>query len=331
MAEQQDAGRWLVLLFQFPKGQGSLRVKVWRRLQAVGAVAIKNSAYVLPNNDQSREDFAWLVQELTGKGADAIILESSFIDGMNDRQVQDAFNAARDADYQALAEELATIREALPAPGSKDADKALDAARQLLMRSRKHMAEIEAIDFFGADGHDAVEAQMRTLLERTSEPAPASDAAVAALTAEQSASYSARTWVTRRGVKVDRIASAWLIRRFIDTDARFKFVADKGYRPDPGDEIRFDMFDAEFTHVADLCTFEVLLRSFGLDDPALASIGEIVHDIDLKDNKFGRPETAGFANLLAGIVAGTTDDNERIERGGEMLDNLHRFFSQAGS
>ena len=94
-----------------------------------------------------------------------------------------------------------------------------------------------------------------------------------------------------------------------DTDARFKFVADKGYRPDPGDEIRFDMFDAEFTHVADLCTFEVLLRSFGLDDPALASIGEIVHDIDLKDNKFGRPETAGFANLLAGIVAGTTDDN----------------------
>ena len=137
-----------------------------------------------------------------------------------------------------------------------------------------------------------------------------------------------RVWVTRRGVRVDRIASAWLIRRWIDADARFKFVPSKGYEPLDG-EIRFDMFDAEFTHQGDLCTFEVLARQVRPDDAALASIGEIVHDIDLKDVKFGRPETEGVANLLAGIVAGTDDDERRLERGGDMFENLYRFFEDS--
>lgn len=331
MADKRDAGPWLVLLFQFPKGQGSLRVKVWRRLQTIGAVALKHSAYLLPNNAQSREDFAWLVQELTGKGAEAVILESSFVGGKNEQQVQDLFNEAREADYRALAAELAAISDGLPNRDRNDADKALDPARQALARSRKRLAEIEAIDFFGADGHEAVEAAMRTLLEQTTEPARESDADVMTMSPAQITQHRACTWVTRRGVKVDRIASAWLIRRTIDPEAKFKFVADKGYRPGSDAEIRFDMFDAEFTHVGDLCTFEVLLRRFGLDDPALDRIGEIVHDIDLKDDKFGRPETAGFASLLSGIVAATPDDDERIERGSEMLNNLYLSFSQSAA
>ena len=136
-----------------------------------------------------------------------------------------------------------------------------------------------------------------------------------------------RVWVTRRGVHVDRIASAWLIRRWIDANARFKFVAGKGYTPDDR-EIRFDMFEAEFTHNGDMCTFEVLTRLAAKNDAALRSIGEIVHDIDLKDAKFGRPETEGVANLLAGIVAGTDDDERRIERGSAMFEDLYRFFSE---
>ena len=138
-----------------------------------------------------------------------------------------------------------------------------------------------------------------------------------------------RVWVTRRGVRVDRIASAWLVRRWIDPDARFKFVASKGYIPDNDQEVRFDMFEAEFTHEGDLCTFEVLARFARKNDTALRRIGEIVHDIDLKDGKFGRPETEGVANLLSGIVAGTEDDERRIERGSAMFEDLYRFFSQA--
>ncbi len=308
---------WLVLLFQFPKGQGSLRVKVWRRLQAIGAVALKPSAYVLPAGDQSREDFAWLVQELIGNGADAVVLEASVIDGMNDRQVKDLFNAARAADYRALADELATADGDDPGP--------------LLARGRKRLADIESIDFFGADSHDAVEAAMRKLQAQRTESTATESTGGAGLATEDAAEYSARTWVTRRGVKVDRIACAWLIRRHVDPEARFRFVEGEGYRPESGREIRFDMFDAEFTHAGNLCTFEVLLERFGLDDPALENIGQIVHDIDLKDDKFGRPETAGFASLVAGIVAATSDDEERIARGTDLLEHFYRFFSQATS
>lgn len=136
-----------------------------------------------------------------------------------------------------------------------------------------------------------------------------------------------RVWVTRRGVRVDRIASAWLIKRWIDPDARFKFVTSQGYSPDV-DEIRFDMFEAEFTHEGDLCTFEVLTRLARQDDSALQIVGEIVHDIDLKDGKFARPETEGIANLLSGIVAGNEDDERRIERGSQLFDDLYRFFNE---
>ena len=131
--------------------------------------------------------------------------------------------------------------------------------------------------------------------------------------------------MTREGVYVDRIASAWLIGRFIDPEANFKFVPSKGYLPQPG-ELRFDMFDAEFTHEGDRCTFEVLLGRAGLDDPALQAIGEIVHDLDLKDAKFGREETAGIAGLIGGIVLAHPDDEQRLARGAAMLDDLYRYL-----
>ena len=138
-------------------------------------------------------------------------------------------------------------------------------------------------------------------------------------------SYRARTWVTRTGVKVDRMASRWLIRRFIDPEARFKYVPAKGYRPEPG-EIRFDMFDAEFTHEGDRCTFEVLVQRLRLDDPALVPIAEIVHDIDLKDSKFGRQEAAGVDRLIAGIALAHGDDEARQAQGSVVFENLYQSF-----
>ena len=136
-----------------------------------------------------------------------------------------------------------------------------------------------------------------------------------------------RTWVTRAGVFVDRIASAWLIRRFIDAAARFSFVAPQGYRPAPG-ELRFDMFEAEYTHEGARCTFETLLARFGLTDPALQAIGEIVHDIDCKDDRFTRAEAAGIATVLQGIAAAAPDDATRLARGGTLFDDLYARFSR---
>jgi hypothetical protein len=133
------------------------------------------------------------------------------------------------------------------------------------------------------------------------------------------------TWVTRKNVFIDRIASAWLIRRFIDSDARFKFVAAQGYKPADG-ELRFDMYRGEYTHEGDSCTFETLLRRFQLTDPALQVIAEIVHDLDLKDEKFGRPEASGVLAVIKGITAGLDDDAQRLARGVPVLDGLYAQF-----
>ena len=327
MTEERSGSHWLVLVFQFPKGRDSLRVKVWRRLQRIGAVAIKNSVYVLPHNDQSQEDFAWLLQELQKSGADSAILESRFVDGMSDQQVRTLFNNARRADYEALESEISAALEGLPDEEADGGEQTFEQARQVLRKARTRLSEVEEIDFFDADGHDAAESALRALHARTvGEPEKPKGAGSPVKVPHE---LKGRVWVTRRGVRVDRIASAWLIRGWIDPDAQFKFVSGKGYVRESEKEVRFDMFEAEYTHEGDLCTFEVLARLVAEDDAAIGCIGEIVHDIDLKDGKFGRPETAGIANLLAGIVAGSEEDNVRLERGGNLFDDLYRFFSES--
>jgi hypothetical protein len=170
-----------------------------------------------------------------------------------------------------------------------------------VVRLRRRLAALTGIDFFGAPGREIAEGLVSDL-ERQVHARPA-----AVPRATRLDELRGRTWVTRKGVHIDRIASAWLIRRFVDADGRFKFVPARGYRPEPG-ELRFDMFEAEFTHEGDQCTFEVLVARLGLDDPALGPLAEIVHDIDLKDGKFGRPEVAGIEPLIAGLAwpTGTT-------------------------
>ena len=179
-----------------------------------------------------------------------------------------------------------------------------------------------AIDFFGAPGRETVEGLLAAV-EAGLRPAADPKAAPPVSAGD----VRGRTWVTRTGVQVDRIASAWLIRRFIDPEARFKFVPGQEYAPEPG-ELRFDMFEADFTHEGDRCTFEVLLRRFGLEDPALRQIGEIVHDIDLKDAKFARPEAVGVDRLIAGIAMRHKGDEARIEEGGRVFESLYEYFKR---
>ena len=158
--------------------------------------------------------------------------------------------------------------------------------------------------------------------------APKAGRAAASKRDDALAELRGRTWVTRSGVKIDRIASAWLVRRFIDPAAIFSFVDPQRYTPGPRD-VRFDMFEGEFTHIGDRCTFEVLLERSGAEDPGLRAIAEIVHDIDLKDAKFGRPEAPGLALVIDGIALGTSDDAKRLEEGARVLDALHARLREA--
>jgi hypothetical protein len=311
---------WLLLIHQLPPQPAYLRVKIWRRLQAMGAVAVKGAVYALPLDDQTQEDFRWVVREITGSGGEASLCEARFVDGLSDQQMRALFDAARDADYEAIRKEAATLEGELAAEPERQAD-----GRKQLARLRRHLAQIADIDFFGANRRAAAEAALAALEARLTEPDLDVGPEESMTKGEELRGRRGRTWVTREGVHVDRIASAWLIRRFIDPEAQFEFVAGKGRAP-RSDEIRFDMYEAEFTHEGDRCTFEVLLDRARLDEPALQAIGEIVHDIDLKDGKFGREETAGIAGLIGGIVLAHLQDEQRLARGAAILDDLFEYY-----
>jgi len=314
--------RWLLLIHQIPPKPNYFRVKIWRRLQRLGAVAIKNSVYVLPKNDQTQEDFQWVLREITEGGGDASLCEARFVDGLSDDQVEALFQGARDADYGQLAEESRHLAETLPSKSKVDEEGRAQFEIDLA-RLKRRLAEVVAMDFFGAPGRETaegllsgVEARIRGRKSGTqrSNSGPA-----------RRPNLRGKTWVTRKGIHVDRIASAWLVHRFIDPDARFKFVPAKGYKP-LADEMRFDMFEAEFTHEGDRCTLEVLLERTGIEDPALNPIAEIVHDIDLKDSKFKRQEALGIDRLVAGIAMAHKDDEVRLARGAAVFDDLYEYF-----
>jgi hypothetical protein len=311
--------RWLLLIHQIPPEPAYLRVKIGRRLQALGAVPLKNSVYALPRSEESREDLAWVLREVATGGGEAFILAVTLLDGLRDDDLERRFQVARTADYERLVEHARKLEASLRPSRDGSTARPPRAAAEL-RRIERQLAATISLDFFEAPGRDIAEGLVAALGERLraggSEPAAPERRGI------DLRSVRGGTWVTRRGVHVDRIASAWLIRRFLDPEARFRFVAPRGYQAKPS-EIRFDMYDAEFTHEGDLCTFEVLLDAASIKDPALRAIAEVVHDIDLKDDKFGRAEAAGVAELLIGIAATERDDTRRLERGGVIFEDLY--------
>jgi hypothetical protein len=306
-------------MHQIPPHPGYLRVKIGRRLSDLGAVAVKNSIYVLPRGDQALEDFQWVRREIVAGGGDASVCEARFVEGLSDDAVEALFQAARATDYAALLQDGRRLQGQLGRPGKRGAV-AKSRVAAALLRLRKRQAEVERLDFFGAKGRDALSSVLASL-EAALRPATP-DPAEAPLS---KADVRGRTWVTRADLHVDRMASAWLIRRFIDPRARFRFTRHQGGKRKPG-ELTFDMFEADFTHEGNSCTFEVLVRRFGLGEEALQHIAEIVHDIDLKDARFARPEAAGFDRLLAGLVLRHKDDAARVQQGAAIFDALYESF-----
>jgi len=285
---------------------------VWRRLQTLGALPLKNAVHVLPRREDAKVAFHDLLTEITSSGGEAVLIEARLIAGQSDSELRAQFDAARDIDYGDIAQDARKLIETTPVSGAE------------IERLKRRMNDVATLDFFGAHGRQAAEAALRELEERRYRHPDISRSGEPPTLAP--ADLRSRTWVTRRGVQVDRIACAWLIRRFIDAQANFKFVDGRGYTPEPG-ELRFDMAGAEFTHEGDRCSFETLVLRGDINDPALAAIGELIHELDIADGKFDRPEAAGLGAMLNGICASSNDDLERITRGSDTLDQFHAYFS----
>jgi len=315
-----SARRWLMLVHQLPPSPSNLRVRTWRRLQQLGAVALKQSVYVLPDSAEAREDFEWLRVEIEGSGGEASVFVADAVDAAADAELVEEFRRSRQTAYAELAAELQRVKRSPKAAKRRGAS---PGGRDHLTRHRQRLAAIEKIDFFGAAGRDRVFALLAAADGPSGGPAPAKTAG------DTAAHYTDRLWVTRPLPGVDRMGSAWLIRRFIDRGARFDFCAD--VHTAPAGSVSFDMFGGAFTHRGQHCTFETLCAHFGIDDAAVTRLAQVVHDIDLKDNQFGSPEAPTVGAAIEGLQMACADDHALLEQGIGLFEALFRSFSQRGA
>ena len=309
--------RWLLFVHQLPAQPSNLRVRTWRRLQQLGALAVKQALYALPDSPTAREDFEWLKAEIEAAGGEASVFVSEMVDSWSTDTLVEEFRRSGEEAYTALAREAEQVLRRLGRKRRQPSP-----SRRVLPRLRERLAAIERIDFFGSAGRDRVIALLRQI-EEWSTGTPRSSATEQA---EAAQTDRGRLWVTRPRPGVDRLASAFLIRRFVDPEARFAFVTDRDAAPDGA--IPFDMFGVEFTHRGELCTFEMLCETFHLDDPALARIAAIVHDLDLKDDRFGAPEASTIGIVLDGLRLTRSDDHELLADGMTLFEALYRAFTQ---
>lgn len=302
--------RWLILVHRIPPRPLYLRAKIRQRLAGAGAVAVKNAVYLLPHSAEALEDLQWIAQEITTGGGDAHLFDGDFVDGVAGKAAIAQFKESRDADYETItAEAHAAMKSARSAAAATE----LSAAQARLTR---RLDEVRRIDFFNAGGRKKAEEAVAAIEARLRK-----DRKEETRMLKANPELRNRTWVTRPGVKIDRMASAWFIRRFVDPKARFRFSDPAAQHKDG--ELRFDMVGGDFTHEEDRCTFETLIRRVGLPDKGVRAIAEIVHDLDLKDKKFERAEAAGVKTMLEGLMGRTESDEERIERSLAMFDDLH--------
>src|SRR5690348_12165935 len=294
---------WLLLMFSLPASQASRRVEVWRELQQYGVLPLPSSGYLLPNTSVNHERFEWLAATIRKYKGQASVLKVNEIDDQPSAQLRQMFVEARSRDYEQLMREL-----------RKKTSKRTSGE---LSRLRRRFQQIVAIDFFNSPMRSRVEGLFNT----ADGLAPESSAS----TAKKRKEYLNRTWLTRPRPGIDRVSSAWLIRKFIDANARFAFADDPRKLTNA---VPFDMFHASgFGHRGDDCTFETLRKEFGIRDPKVAVIAQMIHDADLEDEKYGRSEGFGLDRVLIGWAHEGTADEELLRRGMEMIEGLYQSLT----
>jgi len=293
---------WLLLVFSLPSKRASQRVEVWRKLQRIGALPLRSAGNVLPNTPANREKLEWLATAIRSYKGQASVVRAQEFDDLPDDQLQQLFVDARSRDYASL---LREVKEMMALPqGRRPAGR--------LSRLRRRLREVSDIDYFD----NPLRARVESLLTRADAPVSSRLRGKG-----KAGTYQNRVWMTRPRSGIDRVSSAWLIRRFVDPNARFAFGADPSANPEA---IPFDMFGVEgFGHRGEDCTFETLRKEFAISDPKVKRIAQIIHDADLEDEKFGRIEGAGLDRVLKGWAEQDVEDQELLQRGMELIEGLY--------
>ena len=303
----------LLLLVGVPPAPSSLRVKAWRRLRALGAVPLKRSAYLLPDTPDRYEDFQWLAQEVQREGGDATLVRVQQIENLTDADVLRLFHGPRDADYKQLAARYRKLLQSL----EKKSGVRSERVQEEIARLAKDHQRLRAIDFFSAPGGAEVRrleevVAMRTRRSESPRPRPVPTLDLRKLQRQR--------WVTRPRPHVDRVASAWLIRRFIDPDATFVFASPEQF---PKDAIPYDAPGVELSHDGEDCTFETLMKRARIKDRRVARLAELVHEADLRDGKYPHEEARGIDAAIRAFLAASPDDHHVLEQGIALFEGLY--------
>ena len=313
---KEAPGSWLFLLFNLPAKQSSERVKVWRRLKKFGAVQLKTSTYVLPDEPAHYERFQWLAKEIVDTGGEATLVRVKDIEGMPHAAVVALFNDARVRDYDEIAEPLTRLLK-----DQKARKASAETFTSALDKLRRRFQEIREIDYFQSSrGEDLRALFLKAELLGSPQKKPETKARL------RTADYRGKTWITRPRPEIDRVGSAWLIRKFIDSDAKFVFANTPAAAPQA---IPYDMFEVEFSHHGDCCTFETLIERFGIRDKAVLRIAQLIHDADVEDDKFHRVEGFGVEQIFKGWAKQGLSDQEILSKGFECFDALYAQFKRS--
>lgn len=302
VSSKDKPSAWLLLVFTLPTAKASARVGAWRKLQRYGAMALPASGYVLPNSPMNQERFEWLATSIRSSKGQAAVAQVRSFDELRDEQIEQMFSEARTREYQLIERAL------------RDLPRDQGNAETGLLRLKRRLQQIVEIDFFGCPIRARIEDAIRQRESRGE--APQSRAGKQNLK-----DHVGRTWITRPNPGIDRVASAWLILRYIDSQAKFAFNKDSRRHPHA---IPFDMFNSDgFGHVGNDCTFETLMKSFGLKDSRLRLIAQAIHDADLADERFGREEALGIDRILEGWNRQGMTNEEVLRKGMEMIEGLY--------
>jgi len=315
---------WLLIFYSVPSHPVSNRMMIWRKLAKVGAVQLKGAVYILPATEEHEEFLQWLIGEVKSMGGDGAFVKSAEIRTMTDSDIRRLFTTQADQEYHRLEKALDVLERKIQSirKGTKSEE-----GKRLADQVAKFTKEFDGVakrDFFDTSTGKAMRKRIQAVEAGLRDAGKKSPAEAAAVVARRPQDYQGKIWATRKNPFIDRMASAWLIKRFIDPKASFTFIDERDIGSLDNTTIAFDVRGAVFTHVGDLCTFEVLVKSFGIKDRAVKKIAEIVHDLDVKDEKYNNPEAAGVEDILAGIRKTAKNDADGLDRGMTAFEMLYQ-------
>jgi hypothetical protein len=316
---------WILFFYSVPSRPASNRMKVWRKLMKAGALQLKGAVYILPFNDEHYEFLQWLVSEIAEMKGEGAFTRIDKIDTMKDSEVIALFNRQRADDYKVAEKTLDDLERKVTSIQKGAKAKNVMGLTQQFSKLHKEFEEVKRVDFFSSGEGEALNKRIKRVGAelKTLEGTEAKKESPVAITTRSVTAYKGKLWLTRKRPFIDRMASAWLVRRFIDKSASFDFIDEKDLDAVGKDSVVFDMREGDFTHTGDMCTFEVLIKSFVFRDKILRKMAEIVHNLDMKDDKYNATEAKGLEDILTGIRKTAKDDRDALERGMQVFEMLY--------